>query len=140
MCYDLIQKYEGCKLQAYKCPMGIWTIGWGNTKYSDGTPVKEGDIITQEFADALLRDYLIKNVYPVWSKIPYDMSARQKEAIASLCYNVGVPAFLKSKLYTAICKKDYAEICRQWDFGFKNNLKGIFKRRTEELYLFMKDI
>lgn len=140
MCYNLIQKYEGCKLQAYKCPMGIWTIGWGNTTYPDGSKVKQGDVITKEYADALLTDYLIKNVYPVWAKIPYTLTQGQKDALASLCYNVGVPSFLRSKLYTAICKKDYAEVCRQWDFGFKNNLKGIFKRRTEELYLFIKDI
>lgn len=140
MCYDLIQKYEGCKLEAYKCPAGVWTIGWGNTKDYDGQDIKSGMTITQEYADALLRDYLIKNVYPVFNKIPYKLSVAQQEAVASLCYNVGVPAFLKSKLYTAICKKDMEQICRQWDFGFKNNLKGLFKRRTEELYLFMKDL
>ena len=28
---NLLKKFEGCKLQAYKCPAGIWTIGYGHT-------------------------------------------------------------------------------------------------------------
>ena len=137
---SIIQKYEGCKLQAYRCPAGKWTIGWGNTSYPDGSPVKQHDIITKEYADALLLDYVMKNIYPVFQKIPYDLTLDQRRAVASLVYNVGTQAFLRSKLYKAICNKDYAEICRQWDFGFKQNLKGLFKRRTEELYLFCKDL
>ena len=29
--YVLIHTFEGCRLHAYKCPAGIWTIGWGHT-------------------------------------------------------------------------------------------------------------
>ena len=29
---DLIKKYEGLRLEAYKCPAGVWTIGYGHTK------------------------------------------------------------------------------------------------------------
>ena len=29
---NLIKKYEGCRLTAYKCPAGVWTIGYGHTK------------------------------------------------------------------------------------------------------------
>ena len=83
----LIKKYEGLRLQAYKCPMGIWTIGYGNTSYSDGRSVQEGDIITKEYAEALLTDYLIKNVYPVFGKIPFKLTEGQKDAIGSLVYN-----------------------------------------------------
>ena len=39
-CIDLIKKWEGCKLTAYKCPAGVWTIGIGTTRYPDGRPVK----------------------------------------------------------------------------------------------------
>lgn len=137
---SLIIKYEGCKLQSYKCPAGIWTIGYGTTYYPDGTPVKKGEVISQEVADMLLDKFIRKNIEPVFEKIPYTLTDNQKCAIASLCYNTGVYAFINSKLFTAICKRDYAEICRQWDFGFKQNLKGLFKRRTEELFYFIKDI
>lgn len=43
----LIMGFEGCRLIAYKCPAGIWTIGWGET-----LGVKEGDIWTQDQADS----------------------------------------------------------------------------------------
>ena len=137
---ELIRKYEGCKLQSYKCPAGIWTIGWGTTYYPDGTSVKRGETISQEVAYMLLDSYIKKNIEPVFDKIPYKLTDNQKCALASLIYNVGVRAFINSKLFTAICKKDYAETCRQWDFGFKQNLKGLFKRRIEELHYFIKDI
>lgn len=138
MC-ELIKKYEGLRLDAYKCPRGVWTIGYGNTFYPDGRPVQAGDVISQTAAEALLNDYLIREVYPVFAKIPYHLTQGQKDALASLIFNWNSAGFLKSKLYTAICAKDWAEVCRQWDFGFKNGLLGLFKRRTEELALFMKD-
>ena len=138
--YDLIKRYEGFKPQAYKCPAGVWTIGYGTTVYPDGTPVKKGDQITQERAEAFLIDYIIKNIQPIFGKIPYTLTQSQEDAIASLVYNIGKGAFLKSKLFKAICEKNYPEICKQWDWGFKQNLKGLFKRRTEELYMFMQGI
>lgn len=140
---DLIRKYEGCKLTAYPDPAtgGLpITCGWGSTKKADGSNFALGDEITQGMADALLCDYIKKNIEPVFDKIPYKLSENQKCAIASLCYNVGVPAFLKSNLFKAICEKRYADICRNWDWGFKQNLKGLFKRRVEELHYFIKDI
>lgn len=140
---DLIRKYEGCKLKAYPDPAtgGLpITIGWGSTKKPDGSNFALGEEISQEVADMLLDGYIQKNIVPVFDKIPYKLTDNQKCALASLIYNVGVRAFINSKLFTAICKKDYAETCRQWDFGFKQNLKGLFKRRIEELHYFIKDI
>lgn len=46
---DLIKEFEGCKLNAYKCPAGVWTIGYGTTNR-----VKEGDSVSQEQANRLL--------------------------------------------------------------------------------------
>jgi hypothetical protein len=37
---SLIEKFEGIKLTAYKCPSGIPTIGIGSTRYEDGTRVR----------------------------------------------------------------------------------------------------
>ena len=136
----IIKKYEGLRLQAYKCPAGIWTIGYGNTSYPDGRKVQEGDIITAEYADALLTDYLIKEVYPVFGRFPYHLTENQKNAVSSLVYNWNAEGFLKSKLFKALSSKDWMTACREWDYGFKNGLNGLFKRRTEELALFMRDI
>ena len=40
---DLIKQYEGFRATAYKCPAGVWTIGYGTIAYPDGKAVKEGD-------------------------------------------------------------------------------------------------
>lgn len=138
---SLIKKWEGCRTQAYRCPAGKWTIGWGNTSYPDGSPVKQNDIITQAYAEVLLLDYVQKNIYPIFQKIPYDLTLDQRRAVASLVYNIGAPAFLRSKLFKAICAKDYEQICRNWDWYKASGkvLKGLVKRRVEELFYFIKD-
>lgn len=138
MC-ELIKKHEGLRLQAYLCPKGYWTIGYGNRFHLDGSPVKEGDEITKEKAEILLNDYLIKEVYPVIDGMGIQFTPKQKDALACLIYNWNAKGFRNSKLYQAIKKRDWASVCREWDYGFKNNLLGLFKRRTEELALFMAD-
>ena len=52
---SLIKKFEGCKLKAYKCSAGVWTIGYGHTE-----GVKEGDTCIQEEAEKLLRGDIFK--------------------------------------------------------------------------------
>lgn len=139
MC-ELIKKFEGYSDKAYLCPRKVWTIGYGNTTWEDGTPVKKGQIIDRIRAEKLLQHYLKTEVEPVFKKLPRWLTEGQKNALRSLIYNWDAADFLESKLYKAICKKDCAEICRQWDYGFKNNLLGLFKRRTEELYIFIRDL
>ena len=138
----LIKQYEGCRLQAYPDPITKgepYTIGWGSTVNKDGKPFKNGDVISQAMADALLTDYLMKNIVPIFQKIPYNLTVGQKSAVASLVYNIGAPAFLKSKCFTAICKKDFAGIFENWDWGHKQ-LKVLAKRRANELYWFLRDL
>ena len=38
---EKVIEFEGCKLESYKCPAGVWTIGVGHTE-----GVKEGQKIT----------------------------------------------------------------------------------------------
>jgi GH24 family phage-related lysozyme (muramidase) len=87
----LIKEFEGCHLDAYKCPAGVWTIGWGNTRYPDGRTVKQGDRINAIEADMLLRQEvdriaarLAKDV-PDWKL----MADPQRCALVSFAYNLG---------------------------------------------------
>lgn len=139
---DIIHEFEGYVGQAYPDPLtggDPWTYGYGSTKKADGSPVKCGDYIEKEPAKVLVRDWLIKNVNPIIATIPYRLTENQRQAIESLIYNVGVPAFKRSKLYTAICKKDFYNIFKEWDFGVKQ-LKGLAKRRARELDYFLRDL
>ena len=45
---ELIKHFEGCELEAYKCPAGVWTIGYGHIK-----GVHEGMKITEMQAEEM---------------------------------------------------------------------------------------
>lgn len=136
----LIKKHEGFSENAYKCPAGIWTIGYGNTKWEDGTPVKKGDTITKEKAEALLNHYLINHVRPKIADL--QLTERQYEALESLIYNIGWTAFARSKCYKAIKAKDWGTAFNNWDWISAGGkvLKGLIKRRAEEIALFFTEI
>lgn len=141
MC-DKIKEKEGFSEIAYLCPAGYWTYGYGSRYKADGTPVKQGDTISKQAAEALLNDYLIKNVHPLFKQIPYRLTRSQEDAICSLVFNVGRKAFENSKLFQAIKEKDYENIFRQWDWikCAGKVSKGLVKRRVEELEMFVKDL
>ena len=141
---SLIKFYENCKLIAYPDPITKgkpYTIGWGSTKKPDGSDFVLGEQITQTTADALLTDYMMKHIIPYFKEIPYNLTLDQKRALASLWYNIkgGFQAFKKSKCFDAVCKKDYATIFKEWDWG-ASQLKGLAIRRAHEKYLFLKDL
>lgn len=138
---ELIKKYEGLSLRPYKCPAGVWTIGYGNTSYPDGTPVKSTDnSISINKAEGLLREYVIKNILPKIEDL--NLTNDQTEAVVSLVYNIGWSAFSRSKCYKAIKKKDWGVAFVNWDWisGGGKVLNGLIKRRAEEKHLFFKDI
>lgn len=135
--YDLIKKYEGFRAKAYKCPAGVWTIGYGTT-VMNGVPVCEGMEISEERAEQLLGEWVKKEVMPYISDL--NLKGKQLEAVISLVYNVGGNAFKKSKLRQALINKDYVNIAKEWDFGFNSKLKGLVKRRVEELYYYMSEV
>lgn len=131
--YDLIKKYEGCRLTAYKCPAGIWTIGYGTTVYPNGQPVKRGDKCTQAEADSLLEWYVKNKI-----QLPSGINKNQAAALQSLIYNIGQGAFDRSSLKKAIVAKDWKAVWKNWDWvtGGGKFLNGLAKRRAEELMLF----
>jgi GH24 family phage-related lysozyme (muramidase) len=87
----LIQSFEGCHLDAYLCPAGVWTIGWGNTRYQDGRPVKENDKINRIEADMLLRQEVDRIAAKLAKDVPgwREMTDHQRSALVSFAYNLG---------------------------------------------------
>jgi len=95
---DLIKRFEGCKLKAYRCPALLWTIGYGNTFYEDGTKVKEGDVITQERAEQLF-DIIVEDFADkVKQLVKQNLTDNNFAAIVSFTFNVGVGNLKKSTL------------------------------------------
>ena len=92
---NLIKQFEGCHLTSYKCPAGVWTIGYGHTQ-----GVTEGQSITQEQADLYLKTDLKKFEHYVkayTSKYSYILNQNQFDALVSFTYNAG-PGNLERRL------------------------------------------
>lgn len=121
---DLIKKYEGCRLTAYKCPSDVWTIGWGHT-----AGVYEGQKITQTEADGLFDEDMVKYEKPVKK---YNLNQNQYDALVSFCYNCGQGA-----LEDVMTSGDITGTMSMYKHG--NNrvvLEGLVRRRKEEVELY----
>lgn len=139
--FELIKKFEGCKLTAYKCSAGVWTLGWGSTFYLDGTPVKEGDTCTQEQADELFKNTLVNFENCVRKAIAkIKINQNQFDAMVSLAYNIGCGNFRKSSvLRLTIANPNDPAIPNA--FLMWNKIKGkvsngLTRRRESEAILF----
>jgi len=140
--YALLKKFEGCVLKAYKCPAGVWTIGFGNTFYEDGTKVKEGDVITQQRADELAKYIVEQFATSIRAMIKQPLNENQFSACVSLAYNIGTGGFKKSsvlrKLNANPTDPTIADSFRLWNKGGGVILKGLVRRREAEIALYFK--
>ena len=129
---SLIKSFEGCRLKAYKCPAGVWTIGYGHT-----AGVKEGDCITQEQADEYLRNDLAKYEKAVLNyDAIYHFNQNQFDALVSFTYNCGVGNL---KNLTQNGKRTLAQISEKILLYNKAGgvvLRGLQRRRAAEKEIF----
>lgn len=143
-CYQLLKHYEGCKLKAYQCSAGKWTIGYGATYYPDGRQVKQGDTITQDEAESMLPTILRTYAISVQQAIKTTLLQHQYDALCCLCYNIGIGAFERSTLLRNInagaSKDNIQKQWLSWDKARVNGvlkpLKGLTNRRQSEYHLF----
>ena len=139
--FDLITKWEGFKENAYLCPAGVWTIGFGTTKYSNGVKVKSGDKISQEKALKELECYLLNNC-DFMKEIK--LNDNQLSAILSLQYNIGKTNWIKSTLRKKILinindKEGIQTEWLRWSRAGGKVLNGLLRRRTEECSVFFEN-
>ena len=87
----LIQRFEGCRLKAYK-PIPTekyWTIGWGHY----GPDVREGQVITQPEADSLLaadcQRFADAVDSPAYCPLTAQLNDNQRDALISFAFNCG---------------------------------------------------
>jgi lysozyme len=133
---DLIKKYEGVSLKAYRCPAGVITIGWGHTG-----DVKPGDVITEHQAEAILDvdlDKFEKGVEKLLQGCIFNQY--QFSALVSFAFNLGLEALGKSTLlakFRAGDVKGAASEFMKWKYAAGKVLPGLVKRRAEEKALFL---
>jgi len=137
---DLIKQFEGLKLKAYQCSAKKWTIGFGNTFYEDGSPVKQGDTITRERADTLfnlIADDFSSKVRPL---VKVNLNENQYSALVSFAYNAGIGNLQKSTLLRKVNANPNDPTIRaefmRWNRAGGQVLNGLTRRREAEANLY----
>lgn len=130
---NLIKEFEGCRLKAYRCPAGVWTIAYGHVE-----GVKPGMTCTQAQAENWLKQDLVKYETAVIAyNYVYHFNENEIAALTSFAYNCGT-ASLKNLLKNG--SRSRAEIrsaivLYNKDINCKY-LAGLARRRKAELQLF----
>lgn len=132
---ELIKSFEGCKLEAYKDIVGVWTVGFGHT----GNDVYEKQRISQEEAEELLKDDLCKFEAGVASLLKVKVSENQFSALVSFAYNLGLGNLKSSLLLRCINKNNVVGAegeFKKWNHAGGKVVEGLTRRREAEAKLF----
>ena len=133
---DFVADFEGCHLEAYKCPAGVLTIGYGHTG-----GVREGQRITEEEALDLLVEDLRAHAERLAPKVKVQVADGQYIALLSLAFNVGVGAVAKSTLLRLLNAGDIeaaGDEFLKWTYAAGRELPDLVRRRREERKLFLE--
>ena len=128
---DLIKKFEGCRLDAYKCPAGVWTIGYGHTA---------GVIAGQKISSAQAEEYLRADLEKYEKKVEkytdrYRWTQNEFDAMVSFAYNLG--SIDKLTANGTRSKTVIAEKILLYNKAGGKALAGLTRRRQAEQELFL---
>ena len=133
----LIKKFEGCRLKAYRCPAGRWTIGYGQT-----AGVKEGMVWTQEKAEENLRETAM--IHLEWIIVSCPLLKTEPPGRLAACisfsYNVGMQNFSESsvcRLTRAGRFREAADAFLLWNKSRGKVLPGLVRRREAERAVYL---
>ena len=131
---NLIKQFEGVRLTAYKCPAGVYTIGYGHTR-----GVQRGMRITEEEASAYLTADLLNSEKAVerYDSV-YHWNQNEFDALVSFTFNCGA-ANLRSLLRNG--RRNRSQIAATLPLYRKAGgkvLKGLERRRAAEKALFLE--
>ena len=133
---NLIKRFEGLYLEAYRCPAGVPTIGWGHTK---------GVYMGMKITEAQAVEYLRQDVTGCEKAVMkydnlYHWTQNEFDALVSFLFNLGsgkMKDLVKSGTRT---KKEISNALLLYDKARVNGvlkpLTGLTKRRTAEKALF----
>jgi len=136
----LIESFEGFRARPYLCPAGVPTIGYGSTRYLDGSTIRLTDPpITKEHARILVREQVAADYLPGVLKLCPDVDTPGRlAALVDFAYNLGTGQLRASTLRKRVNAGDWgaapAEF-RKWVRGGGKVLPGLVKRREAEVGL-----
>lgn len=129
----VIKKFEGLRLRAYKCPAGVYTIGYGHTEN-----VLADSEISELMADQILRKDL-KNFEQAINDLDLPLLQCEFDALVSFAFNVGIGNFNKSTLKKLLLQKKFFYAAKEfdkWVFAGGKKLPGLQNRRNTERKIF----
>ena len=133
----LIKEFEGLRLKAYKCPGGVWTIGYGHT-----AGVRPEMVITEAQAEDFLREDLFSCENAVNNQ-KLSINQNQFDALVSLIYNIGIGNFQKSTLLrkARVNPNDNSIMDEflKWVYSKGRVLPGLQRRRLAEMKLYFSN-
>ena len=144
---NLIANFEGCRLEAYKCPANVVTIGIGETgKFAlTGKTIVMGMKITKQQANDSFR-IAIKNYENAVNKLGVKMNQNVYDALVSFCFNLGTGIF-KNSLLDSIKTEKWDDVARQMLLynkarvnGNLTVLAGLTRRRKAEADLLLTPV
>ncbi len=135
--YNLIMEFEGLQLSAYRCPSGIWTIGYGHT-----SNVAPNSVITQLQANLLLQED-IAQCERTLNRYNLALTQNMYDALISFIYNVGAGNFHRSALLSRIKANPYdtsiTDEFLKWIHSKGKPLAGLQRRRMAEMKLYFSN-
>jgi lysozyme len=132
----LIKAHEGKRLSAYRCPGGVWTIGYGHTTAAGHPTVVPGMRITEREAEDILRRDISRFEARVNKLVAVPLTQGQFDALVSFDFNTG--ALHSSTLLKRLNAGNYTDVPRQlmrWTKGGGRELPGLVRRRRDEAEL-----
>ena len=133
----LIKEFEGLRLKAYKCPGGVWTIGYGHT-----AGVKPGMVISEAQAEEyLMADLIASEKY--LNDLRLAINQNQFDALISFIYNVGTGKFSRSTLLRKVRANpqdnSIMDEFLRWVYSKGRVLPGLQRRRLAEMKLYFSN-
>jgi lysozyme len=137
----MIKDFEGLRLAPYLDSANVPTIGYGSTRYENGTRVTMRDkAITQARADSLFRTTMATYEQGVDAVTRDDISQGNYDALVSFAYNLGVQALKGSTLLKKVNKNPSDPSIRaeflKWVNAGGRKLAGLVRRRSTEADLY----
>ena len=133
----LIKEFEGQRLKAYKCPGGVWTIGYGHT-----AGVKPGMVISEVQAEEYLKADLIA-FERYLNGLGLALNQNQFDALVSFIYNVGTGNFSSSTLLRKVRANpqdnSIMDEFLRWVYSKGRVLPGLQRRRLDEMKLYFSN-
>lgn len=131
-----IARFEGFRAARYRCPAGVWSIGFGHTLQ----PGDDYSTVTVAEAMDLLRADADREAEPVRKALTRQPNQHEADALISLAFNCGGNAIARSTAVKAFNAGQWGAVSAgilMWNKAGGKTSRGLTRRRKAEVELFL---